>query len=394
MLGTNRMNSPQAFTAALYDALKPVNPGLEDLAIYEFRYGLDTVLPEGGWEALTLASQGDIEQLIASRVFYDSIQLKPRRGDKIVLDEKILHLTRMLLAGLARGVYPAAWVRAYFYFDIRGFLFFPRTVYFTPEVLSHFGSQPVQRFEPKQAQFERCQDLGYNDFMAANAEVDGAFIQGIQKIIARSQTPLLILIAGPTAAGKTEITERLGCALEHTGMSVTSIEVDNFMIDRERRDERAMGKTAMHFELFLNSLQAILQGKQIFIPRYDFIQATSSHDLQGQLRPGCKPLEVEPADVIFMEGNFPFQIEEIARLIGIKAVYLTDDPIRLKRKWKRDIDYRKKYDPYYLRNRFFKEQPLMAVKNYQPQLKRCDIFVDTTGAKLWVTPQIRETLEA
>ena len=80
--------------------------------------------------------------------------------------------------------------------------------------------------------------------------------------------------------------------------------------------------------------------------------------------------------------------------MGIKVVYLTDDPVRLKRKWRRDIDYRKKYDPYYLRNRFFKEQPLMAVKNYQPQLKRCDIFVDTTGAKLWVTPQIRETLEA
>jgi hypothetical protein len=34
-------------------------------------------------------------------------------------------------------------------------------------------------------------------------------------------------------------------------------------------------------------------------------------------------------------------MEEIANLIGVKVVYLTDDPIRLKRKWKRDIDYRK-----------------------------------------------------
>jgi len=57
------------------------------------------------------------------------------------------------------------------------------------------------------------------------------------------------------------------------------------------------------------------------------------------------PIVVEPADIIFIEGNFPFLIEEVADLIGIKVVYLTDDPIRLKRKWKRDIDYRKKYEP-------------------------------------------------
>ena len=61
-----------------------------------------------------------------------------------------------------------------------------------------------------------------------------------------------------------------------------------------------------------------------------------------------------------MEGNFPFHIDEIARLIGIKIVYLTDDPIRLKRKWKRDIDYRKKYDPAYFRNRFFRTQFLQG----------------------------------
>ncbi len=72
------------------------------------------------------------------------------------------------------------------------------------------------------------------------------------------------------------------------------------------------------------------------------------------------PIEIEPADIIFIEGNFPFLIEEVLHLIGIKVVYLTDDPIRLKRKWKRDIDYRKKYEPNYFRNRYFKDQFIMA----------------------------------
>ena len=49
--------------------------------------------------------------------------------------------------------------------------------------------------------------------------------------------------------------------------------------------------------------------------------------------------------MIFMEGNFPFQIEEISRLIGIKVVYLTDDPIRRSANGSARFDDRKKHDP-------------------------------------------------
>jgi uridine kinase len=111
------------------------------------------------------------------------------------------------------------------------------------------------------------------------------------------------------------------------------------------------------------------------------------------LKPGGVPVEIEPADIIFMEGNFPFLLEEIAHLINIKVVYLTDDPVRMKRKWKRDIDYRKKYEPTYFRNRFFKEQFIMAQIAFIPQLETCDILVDTTGASLWTTPGIKAFLD-
>jgi hypothetical protein len=85
-------------------------------------------------------------------------------------------------------------------------------------------------------------------------------------------------------------------------------------------------------------------------------------------------------------------LEEVVHLIGIKVVYLTDDPVRLKRKWRRDIDFRKKYEPTYFRNRYFKDQFIMAEVAYRPQLKVCDLCVDTTGAALWVTPEIAEIL--
>ncbi len=250
------------------------------------------------------------------------------------------------------------------------------------------GGKPFRCFEPRQKQFENFQDIGYLDFQEANAEIDQALIEIIQKLIEVRGTPILITLAGPTAAGKTEITERLLDTFEKMGKKTTTIEMDNFLLDRDFRDNKAMGKETTHFKLFKHSLLEILQGRKITIPRYDFLNATSSHDLEGNLRQGCFPLEIEPADIIFLEGNFPFQMEEIAGLIGLKVVYLTDDPIRLKRKWKRDIDYRKSYDPAHFRNRFFKTQFLRAEDCYRPQIEKCDLVVDTTGAALWATPEL------
>ena len=112
--------------------------------------------------------------MIGSRDFYTGIQLKPVSGSRIVLDENIVHLTRMLFAGLVNGEYSKEWVMTHFYFDVRGFYFLPRTVYFTEDVLAHFGGKPYKSFEQRQKQFENYQDIGYKDFKEANAEIDQA----------------------------------------------------------------------------------------------------------------------------------------------------------------------------------------------------------------------------
>jgi uridine kinase len=395
-ISSNILNNPEAFSTTLYEKMKSINPGVEELELYEFRYGLETLLPRSGdWTSVVLDNQVEIEQRIHNPDFYRRIQLKPRLGERIVLDENIHRLANMLFTGLVKGQYTAEWVNAHFYFDIRGFFFLPRTVYFTPQVLAHLGGKPYKTFEQKQKRFEKVQDIGYKDFREANAEVDACFIEIVQQLIAVKGTPILLAIAGPTAAGKTEIVERLRTTFEGSGKKVSSIEMDNFLTDRDDREAKgidSLGKKAIHFELFKRSLEAIVLGKPITIPRYDFVLATSSHDLSGNLKPGCTPLEIEPADIIFMEGNFTFLLKEVIDLIGIKVVYLTDDAIRLKRKWKRDMDYRKKYEPTYLRNRFFKDQFLMAQECFLPQLEICDLVVDTTGAALWASPKIANIL--
>jgi uridine kinase len=396
MISVSDLKDLNRFSSALFELMKELNCGVETMELYEFRYALHNLLPAAGWQSVQPAPMAEIEKMVDSRTFYDSIQIKPKLDGQIVLDEPIAELSRMLLVGLATGAYPAEWIQHHFYFDLRGFYFLHRTLYVTEAVIAHFGGAPYRSFDAKQRNFNCAQSIGYQEFMRANAELDESFISLVKKLIQLKGTPILLAIAGPTAAGKTEIVERLRDAFEADGQKTNSVELDNFLTDRDERERKGIftqGKQAYHFELFIQSLKDICQGKSISIPRYDTVNATSSHELGGTLKPGGQPVVVEPADIIFIEGNFPFLYEEALPLIGIKVVYLTDDPIRLKRKWRRDIDYRKKYEPNYFRNRYFKDQFIMAEIAYRPQMEVCDIFVDTTGGALWVSPDVVKALE-
>ena len=383
------------FSTLLFEKMKKINPGIDEMELYEFRYALDNLTPVGEWASISLQEKEVVESQIAKREFFAGIQIRQQVNGKIVLEDQIVHLTRMLFVGLVTGKYSEEWVTKLFYFDVRGFFFLVRTVYFTDEILAHFDGKPYQQFEQKQDRFDRFQGVGYKDFREANLEVDGAFIELVKALVAVKGTPILLTLAGPTAAGKTEIVSRLRTAFKQNNQKVTSIEMDSFLLDNDYRDEKgikSLGKEAYHFDMFLQSLDHILHGQRIIIPHYD--ASISSHDEAHRLKSGSHPIEIESADIIFLEGNFPFQIEEVSHFIGIKIVYLTDDPIRLKRKWKRDMDYRKKYDENYFRNRYFRTQFLRADDCYRLQMKECDIVVVTTRAEIWVTPGIRRILES
>ncbi|MBE3117603.1 MAG: hypothetical protein IMZ50_02460, partial [Candidatus Atribacteria bacterium] len=68
---------PKVFSANLFEKMKRINPGIEALELYEFRYGLNDLVPEKGWESVKLDSKEEIEMRLNSRDFYDSIQIKP-----------------------------------------------------------------------------------------------------------------------------------------------------------------------------------------------------------------------------------------------------------------------------------------------------------------------------
>ncbi len=383
-------------SSCLLERMTEINCALKKLEECEFQYALDHLLscfPEQ--DNVSAPETGLIEKKIRDRFFYKNIQLKPEKKSRIIIDKNISELTVQLFAGIISGRYRTEWVKSLFYFDIRCFIFFPRTLYFTGEVLSNLRNKPYMQFEKKQKIFEEFQGIGYRDFKEANREIDTNLINLITSIINRTGTPVIIGIAGPTAAGKTEIAEYLQNTISHQGKTVKSVEMDNFFTDRDYREAEGIGsmeKESLHYSLLIECLKQLKEGKACEIPEYNQLTGESSHNTDHTLKKGRKGIKIQPADIIYIEGNFPFLFPEITPLIDLKIIYLTDDDIRLKRKWKRDIDYRKKYDPKYFCNRYFRTQFLKAEKVYIKQLEICDIAADTTNSSIWINDKTGKIL--
>lgn len=109
----------------------------------------------------------------------------------------------------------------------------------------------------------------------------------------------LVLVAGPSAAGKTTFTKRLAVQLLTHGIRVLPVEMDNYFVDREKTPRDAQGEydfealEALDRELLLEHLEALLAGKEVTLPRYDFAA--------GRRRAG-PTVSIAPGQLILLEG--------------------------------------------------------------------------------------------
>jgi uridine kinase len=102
-------------------------------------------------------------------------------------------------------------------------------------------------------------------------------IAQIANLIARYRDEVrLVLIAGPSAAGKTTFSKRLSVQLLAHGIRPFPLALDNYFVDREKTPRDEQGKydfetlEALDLPLFNQHLLALMDGEAVQLPRFDF----------------------------------------------------------------------------------------------------------------------------
>lgn len=121
------------------------------------------------------------------------------------------------------------------------------------------------------------------------------------RIAAGAGTARLVLIAGPSSSGKTSFAQRLRVQLRVNGLSPVSVSLDDYFIDREKTPRTPEGAydfeslRALDVELFNAHLIALMEGREVSLPRYDFVSGTRRDGAQP-------PLSIAPGQPILVEG--------------------------------------------------------------------------------------------
>ncbi len=176
--------------------------------------------------------------------------------------------------------------------------------------------------------------------------------------------PIMLAIAGDSAAGKTTITRGLVDALGSD--RITSICVDDYhRYDREERKTKTF--TPLHpdcnyVEIMEQHLQLLALGHPILKPVYNHKDGTLG-----------RPLLVEPREFVIIEGLLPLH-SKLARACFDATVYLDPpEPIRYEWKIKRDTTKRG-YDPETVKEELARREPESAAF-IRPQRSQADIVM-------------------
>jgi uridine kinase len=109
----------------------------------------------------------------------------------------------------------------------------------------------------------------------------------------------IILIAGPSSAGKTTTSRRLTVQLLALGVSPFPLELDNYFLDRDKTPLGEDGKPdfesidALHLPLLADHLSRLIQGEEVQLPRYNF---------KTGLREEGELIRLENGQPIILEG--------------------------------------------------------------------------------------------
>lgn len=120
------------------------------------------------------------------------------------------------------------------------------------------------------------------------------------EIYRRREAVRLVMIAGPSSAGKTTFSKRLAIQLRVNGLRVSTISLDNYFVDLARTPLDESGNPdfehidSLDLPLFSQHMNQIIAGEDVELPEFDF--ATK------QRRPSGTHIKLERDSILIIEG--------------------------------------------------------------------------------------------
>ena len=165
----------------------------------------------------------------------------------------------------------------------------------------------------------------------------------------------LVLIAGPSSSGKTTTCKRLSVQLAVNGIKPIGISLDDYFLDREKTPIDEKGDYdfehlhALNLPLFNEQLNALFNGEEIELPRYDFPTGKSVksgkklklHDDEVLVVEGIHALNPELTAQIPQEQIFRIYASALTTILLDNHNYIPTTDNRLLRRIIRDHKYRK-----------------------------------------------------
>ena len=184
-------------------------------------------------------------------------------------------------------------------------------------------------------------------------------VENAAEMVASKRADLkIVIISGPSSSGKTTSTIKLGQRLKRIGMSLITLNVDNYFFDLEMHPKDEFGDydfetpQALDLALINDHLQRLIKGEEVKIPFYDF--------KSGKRMPEQTPMRIHENDIILIDslhglygemtkGILPEQIfklylEPLLQMRNTDGEFVRWADIRLIRRMLRDASHRA-YDP-------------------------------------------------